>query len=158
MIELRRLNLEEKKDMDLFNAMSEEYYTDVCTPDELSQEIADLYDDELNAELIEQTKRKKDPYYIMGIENNKKCIGFISYIIYQSNQQCFINNFYITSLYRNQGFGAIAYAKAEEHIRNQGSLTISLLPEKRAVPFYQRFGFTESGKTKNGETIFRKLL
>ena len=59
MIELRRLNLEEKKDMDLFNAMSEEYYTDVCTPDELSQEIADLYDDELNAELIEQTKRKK---------------------------------------------------------------------------------------------------
>lgn len=141
MIELRRLNLEEKKDMDLFNAMSEEYYTDVCTPDELSQEIADLYDDKLNAELIEQTKRKKDPYYIMGIENNKKCIGFISYIIYQSNQQCFINNFYITSLYRNQG-----------------SLTISLLPEKRAVPFYQRFGFTESGKTKNGETIFCKFL
>lgn len=158
MIELRRMKLEEKNDMDQLNAMMEQYYAEICTPDELRQEIADLYDEKLNAELIEQTRREKDPYYFMSIEDDGACIGFVAYTVYQENKRCFINNFYIAPALRNRGLGSAAYRKVEQHSREMGALVISLLPEERAVPFYRRLGFSED-KTANGEpVIFRKIL
>ena len=158
MLELKKFHLENKEDMDRFNALCEQYYAEVCSPEDLAQEIADLYDEKLNAQLIEQTLCREEPYYIMGIEEDGNCIGFISYTIYREKQLCFINNFFITPPHRNRGFGTAAYAMAEQHVRTLGASFLRLLPEERAIPFYLRSGFAESGKTKEGRLILSKAL
>lgn len=158
MLTLKRFRLEEKDDMCRLNILYEQYYTEVCRPDELAQEIADLYDEELNAQLIEETKCEETPHYIMSIEQDGNCIGFISYTVYHKNQVCFINNFYIVPPQRNQGLGTIAYHLAEQHVQSLGISSIQLEPESRAIPFYLRSGFTESRKTKGEERLFCKKL
>lgn len=158
MLELRNFHLEEKDDMDRLNALYEQYYTEVCPPEELAQEIADLYDEELNAQLLEQTRSKEAPHFIMSIEQDGIGIGFISYTIYTEKQLCFINNFYICPPQRNRGLGTAAYGLAEQHARRLGVLFVRLEPEKRAIPFYLRSGFEKSGKTKEGEPVLCKAL
>ena len=77
----------------------------------------------------------------MRIMQDEDCIGLITYTYWEQAQTGFVNNFYIRPEQRNQGFGGQAYNLVEQHLRQLGTLTITLEPESKAIPFYLRKGY-----------------
>ena len=158
MIELIRFNLQNKDEWDDFSGLFSTYLSEVCGEEEYKEEIDDLHNDELNAEMIDQTLREHDPYFIMRIAENKACVGLISYSYKEEHGKGFINNFYVCPERRNSGVGSQAYRLAENHLRSLGAKYIELVPVKTAERFYIRNGFEYSRTSSDGEKVFGKAI
>ncbi|MBQ8555243.1 MAG: GNAT family N-acetyltransferase, partial [Clostridia bacterium] len=144
MLHLSRFSLTWPADWVQFCSLMEAYLTEVCSPEDARREIAELHDETLSAQLIQQSYRKTDPYFIMRIIQDSACIGLISYSYQESRRRAFINNFYVLPDHRGQGLGSEAYALAEDHLRRLGARTLALEPEEQALPFYLRKGYQPS--------------
>lgn len=148
MIHLTRLDLADPAAWALFRALMADYLREVCPPEEYAQELADLDDPALNAELLTQCRRDHDPYFVMAIQQDGRCVGLITYTFLTDQRAGFINNFYMDGPLRGQGLGSQAYDLAEDHLRRLGALRIRLEPEDRARSFYLRKGYAPvSGNT-----------
>lgn len=142
MIHLNRFSLSDPDNWQLFYRLMDAYLQEVCLTEDYCEEIADLNDDALNTELITQSIRPHDPYFVMRIMQGEDCIGLITYTYWEQEQTGFINNFYICPEQRGKGLGGQAYDLAERHLLQLGALSISLEPEHKAVPFYLRKGYS----------------
>ena len=158
MIELIRYNLQKKEEWDEFYGLFRSYLSEVCDEEEFQENIDDLHNDELNAEMIDQTLREHDPYFIMRIVENEVCIGLISYSYREECNKGFINNFYVCAERRNSGVGSAAYRMVENHLRSLGAKYIELVPVKMAERFYIRNGFGFSRTSSDGEQVFGKVI
>jgi GNAT superfamily N-acetyltransferase len=57
----------------------------------------------------------------------------------------YLANAFVLAPYRNQGIGARLLTALLAHADDQGYIRVVLRPSERAVPFYQRAGFTADG-------------
>lgn len=158
MIELIRYDLQKKDEWDSFYGLFSLYLSEVCDEEEYQENIDDLHNDELNAQMIDQTLRERDPYFIMRIVENEVCIGLISYSYREECNKGFINNFYVCAERRKSGVGSAAYRMVENHLRSLGARYIELVPVKTAERFYIRNGFEFSRTTSDGEQVFGKVI
>ncbi len=158
MPKLLRFDLRDKDEKSLFDKMFIEYLKEVCDPDEFCEELDDLHNDELDRQMVEQTLREHNPYFVMKILHEEKCVGFVTYIYRETERIGFINNFYIYPQYRNKGLGTSVYLLVEERLKTSGATYIELNPIENAKRFYARHGFSPSRTAPNGEIIYRKTL
>ena len=158
MIELIRYDLQKKEEWDDFCALFSTYLSEVCGEEEYKEEIDDLHNDELNAEMIDHTLQEHDPYFIMRIAEDKVCVGLISYSYREECRKGFINNFYVCADRRNSGVGSEAYQMVENHLRSLGAKYIELVPSSKAERFYIRNGFEFSRTSSDGEQVFGKVI
>ena len=93
MIELIRFDLQKKDECDDFYDLFSSYLSEVCDEEEYQENIDDLHNDELNAQMIEQTLQEHNPYFVMRIVENEVCVGLISYSYDEERNKGFINNF-----------------------------------------------------------------
>lgn len=156
MLDLVRFNL--PREWEQFYKLFAEYLAEVCDKDEYLENIDDLQNDDLNRELIEQTQSEHNPYFIMHIELDGKCVGLISYSYNEERRLGFINNFYIREKYRNLGIGSAAYKIAESRLKVLGAHEIRLVPVWKAQEFYKRNGFAPSYISADGENVFSKKI
>lgn len=112
----------------------------------------------VNRQMLAQTLQQHNPYFVMQIVLNGKCIGLISYSYHEERRAGFINNFYICPKYRNAGIGSSVYRMAEAQLKSLGTMLIELIPVKKALPFYVRNGFTPSRTTADGEQVYQKTV
>jgi GNAT superfamily N-acetyltransferase len=54
----------------------------------------------------------------------------------------YLANAFVLAAYRNQGIGSLLLCALLAHADDQGYVRVMLRPAERAVPFYQRAGFT----------------
>ena len=73
MIELIRFDLQKKDEWDDFYDWFSSYLSEVCDEEEYQENIDDLHNDELNAQMIEQTLQEHNPYFVMRIVENEVC-------------------------------------------------------------------------------------
>lgn len=78
MIELIRFDLQKKDEWDDFYDWFSSYLSEVCDEEEYQENIDDLHNDELNAQMIEQTLQEHNPYFVMRIVENEVCVGLIA--------------------------------------------------------------------------------
>ena len=57
----------------------------------------------------------------------------------------YLANAFVLASYRNRGVGARLLAALLAHADDHGYLRVVLRPSERAIPFYQRAGFTADG-------------
>lgn len=95
MIELIRFDLQKKDEWDNFYDWFSSYLSEVCDEEEYQENIDDLHNDELNAQMIEQTLQEHNPYFVMRIVENEVCVGLISYSYDEERNKGFYNNFYV---------------------------------------------------------------
>jgi GNAT superfamily N-acetyltransferase len=57
----------------------------------------------------------------------------------------YLSNAFVLQPHRNQGIGALLLNALVAHADDQGYLRIVLRPSQRAIPFYNRAGFTPEG-------------
>ena len=158
MIELIRYNLQKKDEWDDFYGLFSSYLSEVCGEEEYNEEIDDLHNDELNAQMINQTLQDHNPYFIMRIAENKVCVGLISYSYHEEHSKGFINNFYVCSERRSSGVGSAALKLVENHLQSLGAKYIELVPKSTAERFYIRNGFEFSRTSSDGERVFGKVI
>lgn len=158
MLKLVRFDLRNPAEWDEFYNLFSAYLEEVCDDDEYREEIADLHDETLNSQMIEQTLQVHNPYFIMRIVLNEECVGLISYAY---NEKCFlgfINNFYVCPEQRCKGIGSTVLRMVETHLSELGAKQVDLNPEEKAKPFYVRNGFVQTRMIIDGEQVFRKKI
>ncbi len=158
MIELIRFDLQKKEEWDDFYDLFSSYLSEVCDEKEYQENIDDLHNDKLNAQMIEQTLKKCDPYFVMRIVENAVCVGLISYSYDEERNAGFINNFYVCKERRSSGVGSAAYRMVENHFRSLGAKHIELVPVGKAEHFYFRNGFELFRTLLDGERVFGKVI
>lgn len=158
MIELIRFNLQKKDEWDDFYGLFSSYLSEVCDEEEYQENIDDLHNDELNAQMIDQTLREHNPYFIMRLVENEVCIGLISYSYHEECNKGFINNFYVCAACRNSGVGSAVLRLVENHLQSLGAKYIELVPVRMAERFYIRNGFELSRTSSDGEQVFAKVI
>lgn len=158
MLELNRFDLQNPREWDRFERLFSAYLAEVCDEAEYQENIADLHDEALNRQLIEQTLRQHSPYFIMQIVSDGQCAGLISYAYDEARRAGFVNNFYICPAHRNRGIGSAAYRTAEARLKALGAAQIELVPVGKAVRFYVRQGFSPSRITADGEQVYGKMI
>lgn len=157
MPELIRYDLRNPCEWDQFYNLFSAYLAEVCDEEEYQENINELHDEELNRQLIAQTLRQHNPYFVMQIVSGGECAGIISYS-YNEEQRCgFINNFYIRPENRNTGIGSSVYRIVEAQLKSLGAVLVELIPVGKALHFYIRNGFTPSRTTVDGEQVYRKI-
>lgn len=158
MVELMRFNLQKKDEWDDFYGLFSSYLSEVCDEEEYQENIDELHNDELNAQMIEQTLQEHHPYFVMRILENKVCVGLISYSYDEGRNKGFINNFYVCAERRNSGVGSAAYRMVENHLQSLGAKYITLIPVGMAEHFYFRNGFECSGTSSGTERVWSKVI
>ena len=158
MIELIRFDLQKKDEWDDFYDLFSSYLKEVCDEEEYQENIDDLHNDELNAQMIIQTLQELNPYFIMRIVENKVCVGLISYSYHEEHCKGFINNFYVCSEHRSSGVGSATLKMVETHRQSLGAKFIELVPDATAERFYTRNGFKLSRISSDGERVFGKVI
>lgn len=158
MLELIRFDLRSPTGWDQFTALFRAYLAEVCDEEEYQENLRDLRDEALNRQLIEQTLRQRNPYFIMQIVSEGKCVGLISYAYNEDARSGFINNFYVCPEYRNAGIGSGAYRLAETRLMSLGAGRIDLIPVAKALHFYLLRGFAPSRVNAEGEQVYSKRI
>ena len=158
MIELIPYNLQKKDEWDDFYGLFGLYLSEVCDEEEYQENIDDLHNDELNAQMINQTLQEHNPYFVMRIVENKVCVGLISYSYHEEYSKGFIHNFYVCSERRNSGVGSATLQMVGNHLQSLGAKYIELVPTSTAERFYIRNGFALSRTSANGEQVFGKVI
>lgn len=158
MLKLVRFDLRNPAEWDEFYNLFSAYLAEVCDDDEYQENIADLHDDTLNGQMIEQTLQEHNPYFVLRIVLNEECVGLISY---SYNEKCFlgfINNFYVCPEQRSTGIGSTVYHMVETHLLELGAKQVDLIPVGKAQQFYVRNGFSHSSTTADGEIVYSKPI
>ena len=158
MLKLIRFNLLDKSDLNLFIETSIAYYTEICTIEECKEEIADLHNEQLTHELIQQTLQVNIPYFIMKIVVDGTYAGFIAYFVELNIGRGYINNFYVLKQHRGKGIGTLVFKIVEEHIKKLGAIYVELEPVEAAIAFYQKEGYVECTHDSNSKITFRKTI
>lgn len=158
MLKLVRFDLRDPAEWDKFYDLFSAYLEEVCDDDEYREEIADLHDETLNSQMIEQTLQVHNPYFIMRIVLNEECVGLISYSYNENSFLGFINNFYVCPEKRSTGIGSAVLRMVENHLSMLGANQVDLTPEEKAKPFYVRNGFVQTRMIIDGEQVFRKKI
>lgn len=158
MIELIRFNLQKKDEWDDYSGMFSSFLSEVCDEEEYKEEIDDLHNDELNAQMIDQTLQEHNPYFVMRIVENEVNIGLIAYSYHEECNKGFINNFYVCAEYRNSGVGSATLKIVENHLQLLGAKYIELVPVATAERFYIRNGFELSRTLSDGKRVFGKVI
>lgn len=158
MIELIRFDLRKKDEWDEYSGLFSSFLSEVCDKEEYQEEIDDLHNDELNAEMINQTLQEHDPYFVMRIVENEVCVGLIAYSYHESQNRGFINNFYVRTERRSSGVGSATLRIVENHLQSLGAKYIELVPVAKAERFYNRNGFELSRISSDGKRVFSKIM
>lgn len=158
MLKLVRFDLRNPAEWDEFYNLFSAYLAEVCDEDEYQENIADLHDDTLNGQMIEQTLQEHNPYFVMRIELNQECVGLISYSYNEKLFLGFINNFYVCPGQRSTGIGSVVCRMVEKHLSELGASRVELIPVGKAQPFYIRNGFAQTRTTVDGEQVFGKKI
>lgn len=157
-VELVRYDLRDPKELEQFKALFSKYLKEVCDPEEYAENIAELADQELTHQMVTQTLRERDPYFIMKIVLDGSCAGFISYSFFEKKRGGFINNFYLRPEYRHTGLGGAVCQKVEAALKSLGVSWIELEPVEGTDGFYRRAGFIPFRKNGDGLQVYRKEL
>lgn len=158
MLELIRFDLRNPCEWDRFYDLFTAYLEEVCDEEEYRENIEDLHDDALNRQMIEQTMQEHNPYFVMQIVLDGKCVGLISYTYVEEQRYGFINNFFVCPEQRHAGIGTAAYSIVENSLIKLGANHVALVPVEKARPFYIRNGFMPSGMTADEGQVYRKQL
>ena len=158
MLELIRFNLQNKREWDNFFDLFSSYLQEVCDEEEYQENIADLHNDRLNAQMIEQTLQEHNPYFVMRIMDCDVCKGLVSYSYIEDRNQGFINNFFMRKEYRCSGIGSAVCRIVENHLSSLGAKYIELVPVRKAEGFYLRNGFCFSRISSDGDRVFCKEI
>ena len=158
MLKLVRFDLRNSDEWEQFYNLFSAYLSEVCDEEEYRENIDDLHNEKLNRQMIEQTLQKKNPYFVMQIELDEKCIGIISFSYNEEKHYGFINNFYICMEYRNTGVGSSVYLMVETQLKELGASQIELIPVGKAWRFYVHNGFLPSRITADGERVYCKEI
>lgn len=158
MLELKRFDLQNPHEWNRFTALFSAYLAEVCGEDEYRENLADLQNESLNRQLIEQTLRERNPYRVLQIMLDGACVGLISYSYHEERRRGFLNNFYICPEHRNAGVGTAVYRMAEEELKALGAVRLELIPVDKALPFYVRHGFTPCHRSAEGEQVYQKKI
>lgn len=75
MLKLVCFDLRNPDEWEQFYNLFSTYLFEVCDEEEYRENIDDLHDEKLNRQMIEQTLQKKNPYFIMQIRLDERCIG-----------------------------------------------------------------------------------
>lgn len=158
MLELIRYDLQDPCEWKHFCGLFSSYLAEVCDEEEYQENIDDLHDETLNRQMIEQTLQRHNPYFVMKIVRNGKCVGIISYSYNEDRHDGFINNFYICPEHRNEGVGSSVYRMVEAQLTSLGAMRVALVPVETARHFYVRNGFAPTGRNADGEQIYCKMI
>lgn len=158
MLKLVRFDLRNPAEWDEFYNLFSAYLAEVCDEDEYQENIADLHNDTLNCQMIEQTLQEHDPYFVMRIVLNEECVGLISYSYNEKHFLGFINNFYVCPEQRSTGIGSTVYHMVESHLSALGANRVELIPVGKAQQFYIRNGFAPTRTTADGEQVYEKTV
>lgn len=108
-----------KDEWDDFYDWFSSYLSEVCDEEEYQENIDDLHNDELNAQMIEQTLQEHNPYFVMRIVENEVCVGLISY--------SYLLPFWITGTAPLYGLDAFPVNRRFAPRRH--------FPQKKGIPF-----------------------
>ena len=158
MLKLVRFDLRDPTEWDEFYKLFSAYLEEVCDDDEYREEIADLHDETLNSQMIEQTLREHNPYFIMRIVLNEERVGLISNSYDEKSFLGFINNFYVCPEQRSTGIGSAVCRMVETHLAKLGAKQVDLVPVEEAKSFYVRNGFVQTRTTIDGKQVFGKRI
>ena len=158
MIELIRYHLQKKDEWDDFCGLFSLYLREVCDEEEYRENMDDLHNDELNAQMINQTLQEHNPYFVMRIVESNMCVGLITYSYDEEKRKGFINNFFVCSEHRGSGIGSVVYQMVENHLQSLGAKHIELVPIDKAERFYIRNGFELSRVSSDGKRVFSKVI
>lgn len=143
--------------------MTKEEYPAYCTYfiDDYSQEIAQNYGYSME-KAIELAKKDLHGSFPDGVESKShtllciealidgipRVVGYLWHSINTQNRSTFIYDFYISDIYRGQGFGKQAIALLEEQLQlvdiNEIKLRVAY-HNNRALKLYQETGFAIIG-------------
>lgn len=158
MLELKRFDLQNSREWERFTALFSAYLAEVCDEDECRENLADLHNEALNRQLIGQTLRERNPYYVLQIMLDGTCVGLISYSYYEEQRRGFLGNFYICPEHRNAGVGSAVYRMVEAELKALGAALVELAPVEKALPFYARHGFMPCRRNADGEQVYQKRI
>jgi len=158
MLKLVRYDLRNPSEWERFYALFSAYLAEVCGEEEYQKNINDLHNDALNRQMIGQTLRQRNPYFVMQILSGGEDVGIISYSYHEERRCGFINNFYVRPEHRNAGIGTSAYRMAEAELASLGAQWVELIPVEKAVGFYLRNGFAPARTTAEGERVYRRKI
>lgn len=106
-------------------------------------------------------ERSIDPLHIVFIKKGNLYIGFIVYVIYNSEDgKCFILDYCINQEFRNNGIGAVAFKLLEMDFIKKGAKYIDLnVSNTKNQKFWFKNGFFPTNSTdKHNPTVYRKVL
>lgn len=158
MLELIPFDLRNPCEWERFTTLFSAYLAEVCDEGEYRENLADLHNESLNRQLIEQTLRRRNPYYVLQIMLDGACVGLISYSYHEEQRYGFLGNFYIRPEHRNAGVGSAVYRMAEAKLKALGAVLVELAPVEKALPFYARHGFTPCRRNADGEQVYQKRI
>lgn len=157
-VTLARFDLRQPDEWRRFERVFRAYLAEVCGAEEYRENLAELEDPVLNRQLVDQTLREDNPYFVMRIEWRGACAGIISYSYRERERVGFINNVYLSPEYRNRGIGAASCLAAEEHLRGLGARSAELVPVESATRFYRHGGYLPVRINADGEQVYGKTL
>jgi ribosomal protein S18 acetylase RimI-like enzyme len=164
-INLQYINYQ--KDIEKFWEKRDEYFVKDIIPesesgDKLSKEDIDwFFSKEYRDHIMKLFKREIDPLYIVFINEDKDNIGFVTYVIYNSEDgKCFILDFCIYRQYRNKGVGKRTYDLLEKDFIDKGATYIDLnVSNTNNERFWAANGFLKTNiKDEHNNYIYRKKL
>ncbi len=158
MLELIRYDLRDPRQMERFNGLFAAYLAEVCDEEEYRENMEEMEDEALNRQMIRQTLRERDPYFVMRIMLDGEEIGFISYSYHEGKRRGFINNFYICPDHRRAGTGSAVCRMVEARLKALGALQVELVPVEGVEGFYVRNGFAPLRVTAEGEQVYCKAV
>lgn len=145
------------KDWELFYQLFTAYLAEVCNEEEYAENMADLQDADLNAQLIRQTFQEKDPYFVLKIEQDGGTAGLVSFSYREEQREVFLNNLYILPQYRKAGLGTAVCKTVENRAVVLGACQIRLAPVENARGFYLRLGFRPEEGTPEGQAFVKEI-
>lgn len=158
MVKLKRFYLRSPDEMEQFNTYFIEYLAEVCDEEEYQENICEMQDDELNSQMIAQTLRADNPYFIMKILLDGEYVGFISYAYNSKSCHGFINNLFVRNCFRRTGVGAKALMLAEANVKALGGTLMELVPVDGVEGFYLRNGYEAVRMNADHEAVYAKSL
>lgn len=155
------------KDIEFFWERRNEYFIkDLIPNSELGDKINEedikwFFSKEYKDHIMKLFERKVDPLYIVLIKKDKYNIGFMTYVIYNSEDgKCFVLDYCIYQKYRNNGIGKKVFYLLEKDFINKGATYIDLnVSNTNNERFWIGNGFLKTNiKDDQNNFIYRKVL
>ena len=160
------INAKNKKDIHYFWEGRNEYFLEDIIPrreegDALTKSDIDWFFSKYQDHIMMLFNRKTDPLCIVLINEGNTNIGFITYVIYRSEDgKCFILDYCIYPEYRSKGIGKTAFNQLEKESVENGAAYIDLNVSNRLnEKFWISMGFVKTAiKDERNKSLYRKRL